>query len=617
MAEMGSHSRMMFVQACLCLASAFAGVDAQDVAASLLDTDDACIGSQEECSVSLRQLRLRSPEKAAEAEEQIEVASGVPCSVPSEFWPQTMALAEMNNGDEQDGNLSLEQQQEEVTDRSPEDGKDGFNCYMPGVYYIENSGGVRMKGSKKTKEHHIDACQTRCANTDGCGHFAYWHDGGCLLTSKNSRKAHGSGVTSGPPACVMQMADDSYHGASVLPIKTRGGLKPPSKATEYNGVAWETMKVPHKHEYHIIAIGDWGGLDGTGHAAMIQYARGQTPGPHTMARWRGSCKTQTMSDCFAGKQCPKNCDYSDDIDFVAQQRVAEAMKKRAAVSKPDLFLNVGDNFYWGGINMQCGHPMHIIHPTTAHQFKEIFENIYHGPGVDGKPWLSVLGNHDWGGFQFNKGWDQQIAYTWASDRWIMPAPYFMQRVEYPDFSAEFFMIDTNAMDSHPLHADPEHNLCGIKHNPVGADCAATGGPKDLKACFKFMWDLWRDEQHWVEKHLKQSNADWQVIVTHFQCGHQAQWYKKLHQHYGLDLLVTGHTHVQNIFHNWHQLGGLTCFITGGGGGITSENSPQHSHSTAYGFFDLTISKQKIHLESVNFRGETVGRATVHPTHKNL
>ena len=122
------------------------------------------------------------------------------------------------------------------------------------------------------------------------------------------------------------------------------------------------------------------------------------------------------------------------------------------------------------------------------------------------------------------------------------------------------MLDTNMMDSHPKHADPKHNICGQMHNPPGASCSATGGPKNLDDCFKFMWepwlqfgesrlvlgvlmlleaqrgmavsesasssaphwaslgfesdfapqDVWRDEQKWTEKKLESSTADWQI-----------------------------------------------------------------------------------------------------------
>ena len=38
------------------------------------------------------------------------------------------------------------------------------------------------------------------------------------------------------------------------------------------------------------------------------------------------------------------------IGVSVQVKVADALKKRAPDTKPDFFINVGDNFYWGGVN---------------------------------------------------------------------------------------------------------------------------------------------------------------------------------------------------------------------------------------------------------------------------
>ena len=45
------------------------------------------------------------------------------------------------------------------------------------------------------------------------------------------------------------------------------------------------------------------------------------------------------------------------VDDNPQILVANAFKARAALKDPQYILNVGDNFYWGGIEKTCGEPM--------------------------------------------------------------------------------------------------------------------------------------------------------------------------------------------------------------------------------------------------------------------
>jgi len=423
---------------------------------------------------------------------------------------------------------------------------------------------------------------------------------------------------------------------------------PPRTAMDYNGIALPTMTIRGTEPVHVVAIGDWGGLDGTlwanqvtpnGRARLITHRWGAVPGPSVFprSRWNAAhseriCSHDEFVECFETKgepPCVDGCGYVHEVDSKPQLLVADQLKRYAVVNRPKYVLNVGDNFYWGGIERDCGFPMHAISPETRHQFDQIFEGVYSGAGLDGVPWLSVLGNHDWGGRVFNNGWDQQIAYTWASNRWVMPAPYFSQHVEYPDqgFSVDLIFIDSNAMDAKDPAEDSEHNICSEKYNlgqgnnKQDATCARAGGPSDVWSCKDWFWSFWRENQAFAEAQLKKSTADWQIIVTHFPCGHEIGWYRMLKANLGLDLLVTGHRHDQELWAPGHprfnDLGGLYCIVTGGGGGITSEATPVENDGNwygeaQYGFYDLVIKKSGIDITSIDYAGRHVLSATVPP-----
>jgi len=410
---------------------------------------------------------------------------------------------------------------------------------------------------------------------------------------------------------------------SELPVTAKQGIEPPTSPLQYNGISWPELVVESQpgEASHIFAIGDWGGMDGElvppdNLRRMTLYRGDREHGPHVFPRSRKhGCPQGKLIKCFNKQYCAYQCGFAYGVDDQAQMLVAEQMKARAAENAPGFILNVGDNFYWGGIAKTCGSSMNAIHEATKHQFESIYEEIYTGPGLDGKVWLSVLGNHDWGGRQFTAGWDQQIAYTWASDRWRMPALYWHQPARFADFTVDVYMLDTNMFDAHEPQEDKDHNLCGA-YNKKGATCAAAGGPESTETCADWFQDLWKEQNEWLNEKLPASVADWQIIVTHFPCNVNADQWRDLHNHHGLDLLVTGHRHDQELHKANSFLAGLTCFVTGGGGGITSERSPKQGRHGAvgaqYGFFDLTISKTEIKVESIDQNGKVVDATIVYP-----
>jgi len=362
----------------------------------------------------------------------------------------------------------------------------------------------------------------------------------------------------------------------------------PMHATDLNGVKLPDTCFNNPGPHHVFAIGDWGGV--MHESGWIQPAdhRSKMFGPH-------------------------HRDFILSTDDMAQKNVAAAMAERAQYSNPDYVLNVGDNFYWGGVSIKCGAPAFKSN-DASHQWERVFENMYKGVGLDGKQWLGVLGNHDYGGWQFTSGWDQAISYTWAygkvgtsTGRWVTPAQYYSAKVRYPDFSVDYYFVDNNLFDAFNPDDQPHHNMCSREHNQeVGATCGQQG-PVSLDDCPGWFKRLWDAEVQWLNTALGASQAEWQIVVVHFPP--EGAWgedvWRGLGYNYGIDMIIAGHRHKQSMaYKEANPLAPTAVIVTGGGGGITSEYTPDpQGVDDQYGFADLTMTRDEIMVEMLSHKSQ--------------
>jgi len=370
----------------------------------------------------------------------------------------------------------------------------------------------------------------------------------------------------------------------------------PLHGNELNGVALDDVCFVHAGPYHVFAIGDWGGVV----AGLPESAAN----PDTVPRPADHRSAQFPA--FRRK-------FVVGVDDRAQLRVRDQMEKRALETKPDYVLNVGDNFYWAGVEARCGSPP-FWHLNTG-QWRSVFENVYAGEGLAGRQWLGVLGNHDYGGYKFTSAWDQTIGYSWArlsTNRWVVPAQYWKVRVWYPDFSIDYFFVDTNVFAVGPPDADSEHNICSREHNGEGATCGPQG-PEGVDACPGWFEKLWKDQISWMTFHIPRSRAEWQIVVTHFPPEYGSDEWRWMARAYGIDIIVTGHKHLQQVWGPEQQgniLAPTAVIVTGGGGGVTSAGVPDlDGNDDQYGFVDMAFSRELVTVELVSHGGQV--RSTTH------
>jgi len=132
-------------------------------------------------------------------------------------------------------------------------------------------------------------------------------------------------------------------------------------------------------------------------------------------------------------------------------------------------------------------------------------------------------------------------------------------------------------------------------------------------CVHFLRKIWEDGMEWLKEGLAASDSEWQIAVLHYPPTYlRDDWYRTVDL--GLDLIITGHTHDQLLDMPSDSTNPMKDFpipwlITGGGGGVTSEGTPNiDGHDDQYGFVDFTISKDKLQIDMFSHGG---------PGHKSI
>merc|ERR1712070_226378 len=173
------------------------------------------------------------------------------------------------------------------------------------------------------------------------------------------------------------------------------------------------------------------------------------------------------------------------------------------------------------------------------------------------------------------------------------------------------------------------------------DCQGTPGLwGSADICSGYFHQLWRDQMVWLEDLLDKSTADWQMIVTHFPPNYRSlRELTPLAEKYGVDLIMTGHTHSQHVYYQQayngsdggnggdfpYDLGDTAWIISGGGGGVTSEHVPDLDESKPcegegedqvcdqatgnddeYGFMDMVITKDHLSIRALSWGKEKDG-----------
>lgn len=370
---------------------------------------------------------------------------------------------------------------------------------------------------------------------------------------------------------------------------------------------------------HFFSVGDWG-------SQPYQHFPPNGGSMHNL------CVSQPLAT-----RCSKESDQWQREEN-SQRNVMEQMKKIALANPISWVVNVGDNFYFDGVT-----------GTDHWHWKTSFEAMYDDP-VFHVPWLSVLGNHDYGGdccakdlFGGAKGamgamgygqgqtsvlaqfeYDNEKAWVWPAQkkrRWVMPYFNWTKKMDIGPYKVQYFGIDTNFADaSKACFRCGGCTNSGQEPEVLKRGCHPESAPGGQCTCF--MSRLFQEQMDWLEAELKTSEQD-KSVAWRFVIGHHPWNFiprspggldRFLHilKRYRVQVHFAGHVHAMR-----HDVieDSIHMVMTGSSGGYQYDGGDApvgdplgttlwSSAFLDYGFAHMEMTKERLLVKYINDKGET-------------
>lgn len=255
-----------------------------------------------------------------------------------------------------------------------------------------------------------------------------------------------------------------------------------------------------------------------------------------------------------------------------QGYVAEQMARTAQDVKSQFVVSVGDNFYENGVES-----------VSDPQFQTSFEDVYTASSLQ-TPWNLILGNHDYRG-----NVQAQLDYSKQSQRWRMPARYYMDVVSLPDGAkAAFYYLDTSPFIK---------RYYGSRVQVEGQNPQA--------------------QLNWLDARLAASKAEWNIVIGHHpiytahapEIGHEHDepdliaCLNPVLQKHNVPLYICGHDHVLQAV----KMDGISYVCTGAGSETYRPGATIRGGflSGAHGFMVVRLSGKQLAYSLVDETGTTL------------